>query len=130
MKYPGRRKPNGRGFTLIELMITMLILAILVLIVVMTLAVSRKKAEEATCKANLRTIFSAIAEYQTVHMGYYPPNLDVLITPTDPGEDPYLKSNFKWTCPSGSLDGVSIDYRDYYSSVTGHTSCPRASHNP
>lgn len=129
MKRLGSWKAND-GFTLVELMVTMLILSILVGIVVATLLISRQRAQEATCKANLRSLFSAINQYKAIHEGEYPPNLDVLVSPPDPAEAPYLKSSFKWECPSGPLDSISIDYRDYYSSVTGHTSCPRPSHNP
>ena len=117
------RYESESGFTVVELMITLLIIGILVGIVVMTMAVSRSKAQQAACKANLRTIFSAISQYQAIHGGDYPPNLDVLIT------ENYLKSNFNWKCPSGPLDHQSYDYRDYYDPTTGQTSCPRANHN-
>jgi len=115
---------NPGGFTLVELMITILILGILIGIVVMTMTYSRSKAEEAACKANLRTIFSAIEQYRTIHNGDYPPNLDVLIT------ENYIKSTFNWKCPSGPLNGHDVDYRDYYDPSTGQVSCPRVSHNP
>lgn len=112
------------GFTIIELIITLLILGILVGIVVMTMAVSRDKAQQAACKANLRTLYSEISQYQCLHNGDYPPNLDVLIS------ENYLKSTFNWTCPAGNFGTSSADYRDYYDPVTGHTSCPRVDHNP
>lgn len=125
MKGVVRRKAVGKGgFTLVELMITLLILGILVTIVVMTMAISKKKAQEATCKANLRIVFDAISQYQALHNGEFPPDLDTLIT------DTYIKSTFTWMCPSGDYGALSGDYRDYYNSVSGHTSCPRASHNP
>ncbi|MFH1150875.1 MAG: prepilin-type N-terminal cleavage/methylation domain-containing protein [Actinomycetota bacterium] len=106
------------GFTLVELMITILILAILVTIVVMTMSISKTKAQQATCKANLRTLFDSIAQYQCIWTGTYPENMDLLL-------DGYLKNTFNFTCPAGDYD-----YRTYYDSVTGHTSCPRAEHNP
>ncbi len=109
----------GHGFTLIELMITILILSILVTIVVMTMAVSWTKAQQAACKANLRTLFDSISQYQCIHTGDYPPDLDILVT------DMYLKESFTFTCPAGDYD-----YRTFYDSLTGHTSCPRADHNP
>lgn len=115
--------PPGHGFTLIELMITILILSILVTIVVMTMAVSKSKAQQAVCKANLRTIFDSISQYQCINDANYPPDLDILVT------DMYLKS-FNFTCPAGDYGSFSGDYRTYYSSVTGHTSCPRTDHNP
>jgi prepilin-type N-terminal cleavage/methylation domain-containing protein len=118
-----RRAREQAGFTLVELMITMLILGILVTIVVLTMTVSKNKAQEAACKANLRTMFEAVNVYQSVH-GTYPATLDDLVT------DGLIKGSFGWTCPAGPLGGTSTDYRDYYDPTTGHTSCPRSSHNP
>lgn len=125
MRHTLKGKSGEQGFTLIELMITLLILGILVTIVVLTMAVSRAKAQQAACKANLKTIYDAVSVFQSTHEGAYPSSLDDLVT------DGLIKSSFTWTCPSGDLGGgVSTDYRDYYDPVTGHTSCPRADHNP
>jgi len=118
------------GFTIVELMITLLILGILVSIVVVTMSISRSKAQESACKANLRTIFDAVIAYRSLHDGKNPPNLDVLVDP-DPEhpDEKFLKSSFSWMCPAGDLGTASGDYRTYYNSATGQTSCPRASHN-
>jgi prepilin-type N-terminal cleavage/methylation domain-containing protein len=126
MRFTLKGRSGQEGFTLVELMVTLLILGILVGIAVMTMTVSRTKAQQAACKANLRTIYDAILVYQSesVHNGTYPPTLDDLAT------DGLMKSSFTWTCPAGPLGTVSVDYRDYYDSATGHTSCPRVGHNP
>lgn len=127
------RRSQEQGFTLIELMITMLILSILVTIVVLTMAFSRNRAQEATCKANLRTLYDSINVFESIY-GRYPNNLDELLTPPSiDGQTPreFLKPSLSWTCPAGGMpNGSSDDYRDYYTPATGHTSCPRASHNP
>jgi prepilin-type N-terminal cleavage/methylation domain-containing protein len=124
----GPRRSHGKqdGFTIIELMITLLILAILVSMVIMTMAFSRSKAQKSACRSNLRIIEEAVLQYRANHEGEAPPNLDTLAD--DP---PYIKPSFKWTCPSGDLPGEpgSGDYRKYYNSTTGETSCPRADHN-
>lgn len=119
MLYLRKHLTGEKGFTLVELMITMLILGILVGIVVMTMTISKSRANEATCKANLRTIFEAISRYQVQNEGAYPDQLQDLV------DDGFIKDTFSWTCPAGTYD-----YRDYYDSDTGHTSCPRPSHNP
>ncbi len=116
------------GFTLVELMITFLILSILVSMVVMTMAISRSTSQRAACKANLRIIEQAIQQYRAFHDGECPPKLETLVD--DPV--PYIKPSFSWICPAGDLEGNpgSGDYRKYYNSSTGETSCPRADHNP
>ena len=115
------------GFTIVELMITLLILSILVSIVVMTMAVSRSKTQRAACKANLRIINDAVTQYRAIHDGEAPPDLKTLVD--DP---PYIKASFKWMCPAGDIGTTpdSGDYRTYYNSTNGETSCPRADHNP
>jgi prepilin-type N-terminal cleavage/methylation domain-containing protein len=57
MRFTLRGRAGQAGFTLVELMVTLLILGILVGIVVMTMSVSRSKAQQAACKANLRTLY-------------------------------------------------------------------------
>ena len=120
----GRKAARRDGFTIVELLITMLILGILVTIVVMTMTVSRTKAQQSACKANLRIINDAVVQYQSMHGGNFPPNLTILV------DEGYIKTSFKWTCPAGKYGDASGDYRDYYDPATGNTSCPRPDHNP
>lgn len=112
-------------------MITLLILGVLVTIVVMTMLVSKSKAQQAACKANLRIIDSALQQYRSLHDGETPPNvvdgtgqvtqygLDTLM------DEGYIKGSFGWKCPSGQYD-----YRVYYDDEAGQTSCPLPDHNP
>lgn len=128
MKKGFRGKAGAQdGFTFIELLIVFLILSILVSIVVMTMMVSKSKAQRAACKANLRIIADAITQYRSIHDGETPPDLNIL------AQDGYIKASFKWTCPMGpyGTEPDSGDYRNlkYYNSSTGETSCPRADHN-
>lgn len=101
------------------MMITLLILGVLVTIVVMTMAVSKSKAQQAACKANLRIIDSALQQYRSLHDGETPPSLDTLM------DEGYIKGSFGWKCPSGQYD-----YRVYYDDEAGQTSCPLPDHNP
>lgn len=111
------------GFTIIELMIVCIILGVLVSMVVLTMAVSKGKAQDAACKANLRIIDSAIQQYVCTHSGTLPPDLEALV------EEGYIKDDFKWMCPGGDLGEKSGDYRDYYDPESATTSCPRVDHN-
>lgn len=108
---------------MVELMIVCIILGVLVSTVVLMMEVSKRKAQDATCKANLRIIDSAIQQYTCNHSGHDPANLDDLVN------ENYIKDNFKWQCPAGNLGEISGDYRDYYDANSGQTSCPRPEHN-
>ncbi|MBN1289351.1 MAG: prepilin-type N-terminal cleavage/methylation domain-containing protein [Actinobacteria bacterium] len=114
---------DEKGFSIVELMITLLILSIIIGIVLMTMVVTQRKAEQASCKMNLRTLYNAINQYSALNNGEYPASLDILV------EEKYLK-DFDWKCPSGDYGSISGDYRVHYNKVTGHTSCPRPDHNP
>ena len=75
----------------------MLILGILVGIVVMTMSISRRKAKESACRANLRTLIDGLILYKSTHDGAYPALLEHLAPD-------YIKGSFDWTCPSGSTN--------------------------
>ena len=73
-----RRSPRGRtgrnnrrGFTLIELLVVISIIALLVAIMVPSLAMARELARRAACAVNLRNIGTGLALYSEVH-GEYP----------------------------------------------------------
>ena len=66
-----------RGFTLIELMIVIIVIAILALIVIPKLAGASKKAKESTLVANLGMIRNALEQFNA-DCGTYPTNLNDL----------------------------------------------------
>lgn len=57
-------KKNQAGFTLVELMAVVLIIGILVAIAIPMYNNSATSARVKTCKANIRTIYSAIEQYK------------------------------------------------------------------
>ncbi|HEY8296753.1 MAG TPA: prepilin-type N-terminal cleavage/methylation domain-containing protein [Candidatus Baltobacteraceae bacterium] len=62
---------NQRGFTLIEMMVVVAIIAILAALLIPNFSRARAQAQTATCISNLKTIGTALELYYTDHQ-YYP----------------------------------------------------------
>ena len=71
--------PMRRGFTLLELLVVMAIIATLLSLAVPRYFGSVKRAEEATLRQNLSLMRSAIDQHYADH-GRYPESLDALVT--------------------------------------------------
>ena len=63
---------KGRGFTLIEMMIVMLVIIVLAGMVFKLMGVAGAKNEEANTKATLQKVANALEEYRAIY-GKYPP---------------------------------------------------------
>ena len=61
-----------KGFTLIEVLLVVLIIAVLASIVVPRIAASAKDADEAKCDTNRANLISAIERYAIANQGTYP----------------------------------------------------------
>jgi prepilin-type N-terminal cleavage/methylation domain-containing protein/prepilin-type processing-associated H-X9-DG protein len=61
-----------RGFTLLELLVAIAIIAILAALLFPVYASAREAARKATCQSNLRQVGMAFAMYVTDHDGMYP----------------------------------------------------------
>ena len=71
---PTRGRPFARhGFTLVELLVVIGIIALLVSILLPALATAREQAQRTACLSNLRSLGQAVAVYQAEHKGVYPP---------------------------------------------------------
>jgi prepilin-type N-terminal cleavage/methylation domain-containing protein len=87
-------KKKRTGFTLIELMVVIAILAILAAILVPILMRARFKTYHAACVQNERNLATALELYALENKQLYPPDLDTLVQPPRP----YIASIE--TCPS------------------------------
>lgn len=88
-----------KGFTLIELMVVILIIAILIAIAVPVFNLAREGAYKRTCQANLRTLESAIQTYNAT-AEKWPPNINAL-APDYVKTVPY--------CPKARADAAATD---------------------
>jgi prepilin-type N-terminal cleavage/methylation domain-containing protein/prepilin-type processing-associated H-X9-DG protein len=64
---------NVRGFTLVELLVVIGIIAVLISLLLPSLSKAQKAAKSVACMSNLRSLAQAVAIYQAENRQYYPP---------------------------------------------------------
>src|SRR5580692_5174367 len=81
-----RTRKMEQGFTLVEIMIVVAIIALLAAIAIPNLLRARMTSNDALAKATLRAISTAAESYGTANNGQYPvgSNLNALLTSTPP----------------------------------------------
>ena len=120
---------NRRGFTLVEVMITVSIIGILLAIAIPNMVGYRKGAEREGCQDQMRSILSAIEEarlerdYDVLSAVQTSGTIDALVTGTVGGnyKNKYLPESFG--CPSGGA-AYSVSYDS--DSDTWTVTCPNA----
>ncbi|MHB9026604.1 MAG: type II secretion system protein [Armatimonadota bacterium] len=100
------RKSRRRGFTLLEILVVIALIAILALMIIPRLVLASRRAREATLKANLSELRGAIARFEG-DVGIYPGLLQDLVAPS--GAD--LSSHIP--------DDAQKNYKGPYLSDTG-----------
>lgn len=111
-KFAARR----RGFTLIEMLIVIVVIAILALIVIPNLMGAGRKAKEATLRANIQELRNAVANFNA-DTGVYPAALTDVVaastatptgTPAGTYKGPYLT-------PSAGINGSGLPLNPFVS---------------
>ncbi|MEN6305862.1 MAG: type II secretion system protein [Armatimonadia bacterium] len=123
-----------KGFTLVELLVVIGIIAILMAILFPVFQTVREKARQAKCQANLHQIAVALKEFRADH-GHYPPapywdsvNNKYAGGISDLYPD-YIKEKDLFLCPDDrQIDGVEKQAKDrIYSSYNGWVADPGTS---
>jgi type II secretion system protein G len=121
-------RESERGFTLIEMMIVVAIIAILVAILVPNFMRARAQAQTAACEGNLKEIATALELYQTDHEAYPDVTSPTNVTSTDTNLGQYLRQTpIDPVNPTGFYQYQVANYQSGDASYT--IICP-GSHDP
>jgi prepilin-type N-terminal cleavage/methylation domain-containing protein len=119
---PARQRLPASGFTLLELLLVIAIIAVLASLVVPALGYFKRRAQDAQCMANLRTLHAALSAYMTDHAQVWPQDPDLGKAPNGSPQakwwyetlKPYGPTRRTWLCPSHSTEWANeLDEQNY-----------------
>jgi len=121
-----RTRKMEQGFTLVEIMIVVAIIALLAAIAIPNLLRAKMTSNDALAKATLRAISTAAESYGTSNNGNYPGNETSLVSATPPYLNEAYCANspiagYNYNCATMSTSGYSITATPVAIGSTGST---------
>jgi type IV pilus assembly protein PilA len=123
-KLNNKAKKSGKGFTLVELLVVILIIGILIAIAVPAFLSQTDKASETAPQVNLRNVYSAAVAVRADNTGAFPASVSALktgMTSAGEGGISALVEDATTTVP-GTLDPGKV----YVTGLSGNTIVLRA----
>lgn len=114
-------KRGNKGFTLIELMIVIAIIAILAAILVPNFLRARQQSQLSSCQSNLKNIATACEMYSVDNNGHYPTKIAMLVPS-------YLRQVPQ--CPATAGSSYETNYTQAMSPDSFDIPCPAPMAHP